>query len=56
MITPDPTGQRHNLIKQILVCCVIIGPRKDKIILACVGATYSVKINFKASANACNTP
>jgi hypothetical protein len=26
------------------------GPRKNKIKLACVGDTYSFKINFKASA------
>ena len=29
---------------------VIIGPKKNNIKLACVGATYSFKINFKASA------
>ena len=35
---------------------VIIGPRKNKIKLACVGDIYSFNNNFKASANACNRP
>ena len=29
---------------------VIIGPKKNNIILACVGATYSFNKSFKASA------
>ena len=33
-----------------------MGPRKNKTKLACVGDTYSFKISFKASANACNKP
>src|ERR1700709_615125 len=34
----------------------MIGPRKNRIILACVGDTYSFNKSLSASANACRRP
>jgi len=35
---------------------VAIGAIKNSTLFACVGTTFSLSINFKASANGCNTP
>lgn len=51
---PEPKGITRKPSKEKIK--VITGPRKNKIILACVGAIYSFKINLSASAKACKRP